>query len=144
MSAFLVEAKSINSLAWFLYTNETCGRKLAPWADAREIKELCKNSPYWAAVLAGKMRVLNVESLVQRYGQDEREENEGIYAETKNDAPHDLTAVEFYKSLCCWLYQCAEGNVPETPLYIAMEKIAHMGELCVNKMSPEYEAAPWR
>ena len=128
MSAFLVEAKNINSLAWFLYANENANRELAPWADAREVRELCGNNQYWPLMLAEKMRALNVESLVRRYGPAEREDAENIYAVTKDDAPHDLTPVEFLKSLHCWHYQCAEGDVPDEPLYQAIERILKSGD----------------
>lgn len=47
------------------------------------------------------------------------------------------------KQIQCLLYQCSEGDVPETGLFRALEKIA--GEMCFSivSRSSAYERAPW-
>lgn len=48
-----------------------------------------------------------------------------------------------YKAITCLIYQCSEGNVPETALYRELEAVA--GSLAANIVAhlPEYEAASW-
>lgn len=47
------------------------------------------------------------------------------------------------KSLRCWLYQCSEGNVPEQPLFKALERYA--GDLAFHIVAelPGWNAAEW-
>lgn len=47
------------------------------------------------------------------------------------------------KQLQCLLYQCSEGDVPDSPLFQAMQKLS--GDLCesIVRRLPAYERAPW-
>jgi hypothetical protein len=48
-----------------------------------------------------------------------------------------------YKAICCLLYQCAEGSVPEEKPYQQLVKLRrHLAEDIVGSL-PEYEQAPW-
>lgn len=51
--------------------------------------------------------------------------------------------VEGYKSLRCFLYQCSEGQVPDQPLYRALEAYADRLAVKVAEETPAYRAAAW-
>ena len=51
--------------------------------------------------------------------------------------------VVIYKAMRCLLYQCSEGNVPETALYKELEKLADEWAGSIVADLPEYERAPW-
>jgi len=55
----------------------------------------------------------------------------------------DATPVEQFKAIHCLLYQCAEGNVPESPLYDELNRAA--GELAQRIVQdlPDYDKASW-
>jgi hypothetical protein len=79
---------------------------------------------------------LNAEAVLQRYGRPE-------------DVPEYRYAVVFppliqqLKSLSCLIYQCSEGNVPQTALYqsLVRRKIDLTREIVCN--SEEYDRADW-
>lgn len=47
------------------------------------------------------------------------------------------------KQLSCLLYQCSEGDVPDSPLFKAVQKLEN--EICsaIVTRSRDYDAAPW-
>ena len=55
----------------------------------------------------------------------------------------DAAPVEQLKAMCCLLYQCSEGKVPNTPLYGELNRAA--GELAQRIVEdlPEYYKASW-
>jgi len=106
MSAFLVNNSSISRLA------DAIRRKSEKFS-----KKYTNNLE-----LAHALYSLNVEALRQRY-EDYKEmispfvfTSEIWFDDKKGNA-------QFYKSLCCFTYQCLEGNVPETELYKELEKL---------------------
>lgn len=54
------------------------------------------------------------------------------------------TDVRVYKDLCCLLYQCSEGDIPETSLlYHALEERAQVIAERYIRRSAEYNKEPW-
>jgi hypothetical protein len=55
----------------------------------------------------------------------------------------DATPAEQFKAMCCLLYQCCEGEVPNSQLYDELNRSA--GELAQRIVQdlPEYEKASW-
>lgn len=51
--------------------------------------------------------------------------------------------IDSYKAIQCLLYQCSEGNVPETTLFIELTNLGHDLASAIVSGLPEYEAAPW-
>jgi hypothetical protein len=47
------------------------------------------------------------------------------------------------KSLNCWHYQCAEGDVPNTELFKGFSEIIHAIEGAIVSRIPEYDQAAW-
>jgi hypothetical protein len=52
-------------------------------------------------------------------------------------------ACEYYKALCCLLYQCAEGAVDQSATYKQLEAIRDRLANDIVQDLPEYDAAPW-
>lgn len=133
MSAFVVQDHTINRvLAYFVHRPEYRGRVRALAAECGD------GTP---AALGAAMFALNVTAVNVRYGPGEAESFRPLDYAYRAEAPGG--AVATYKSLRCWLYQCAEGLVPETPLYREMESLGHRlaGEIVARL--PEYDSAPW-
>lgn len=51
--------------------------------------------------------------------------------------------IDCYKAISCLLYQCSEGNVPETSLFGELAKLRNDLAGIIVCGLPEYEAAPW-
>lgn len=51
--------------------------------------------------------------------------------------------VTMYKAVQCFLYQCAEGDVPESPLYKWVSEFKNLLAGIIIENMPEYEAARW-
>jgi len=62
------------------------------------------------------------------------------YSPDTHDQKELCTAL---KGLRCLIYQCSEGNVPETQLYSEMEKASNLIAYRLLDTIPEYQDAPW-
>lgn len=83
---------------------------------------------------------MNEEALAARYG----EPVEGIYDDYIYPMRYGATPLEHSIKACdCILYQCAEGDVYQSPFYMALEEYkAELMKDVVRKL-PEYDSAPW-
>jgi len=51
--------------------------------------------------------------------------------------------VSGYKALSCLIYQCSEGDIPETELFKELQRAqAYVGDAIIVQL-PQYQAAPW-
>src|SRR5207248_8291538 len=57
--------------------------------------------------------------------------------------PSNCSPIQRYKSLCCLIYQCSEGDIPETPLYQRMRDRADAMAREIVSHLPEYDQAIW-
>ena len=138
MSAFVVEDQTINEIVNFLEFHESS------WPGRIVFKEtnILLNSEEGPKQLAEEMFKLNVEAVNQRYGENEAHNFRPLdfkfgYVAAK------VAPVQAFKSLKCWLYQCSEGNVPETPLYKTMDQLSGWIAETIVRELPEYEQARW-
>lgn len=134
MSAFIVQPKTINRVLAYLNMDRRgiksqAARALQPLGHGIESDEAL-------AALGQAMADLNTAAVAARYG--EREFNPYVYA---FESPGSL--VQAYKSLGCWHYQCSEGDVPETPLYRALDEIYTAMAHAVASDAPGYDVAVW-
>lgn len=91
--------------------------------------------------LGRSMLALNVEAVNARYGERGVKITPPHNGYMYRDSPCSL--VEGYKALQCWLYQCSEGNVPETPLFKLMDSVSNdIAHLIVAELS-DYKQAAW-
>ena len=106
--------------------------------------------------LAEDLFALNVDAFCERYpgesgartrypedvpeesGIDPRKLERDIHA-----IPNRDWLVQSFKTARCLLYQCAEGDISERPLYGALEDFASHLAKCVVRTLPEYDAANW-
>jgi hypothetical protein len=86
-----------------------------------------------------KLFLMNRRALRARYGSGERLNVPEFVFEKWAEA----TPVEQFKAMSCVLYQCCEGDVPNSRLYDALNRSA--GELAQSIVQdlPEYERAAW-
>jgi hypothetical protein len=86
-----------------------------------------------------KLFLMNRKALHARYGSGEHLKVPEFVFETWAEA----TPVEQFKAMCCVLYQCCEGEVPNSRLYAELNRSA--GELAQSIVQdlPEYEKAAW-
>ena len=135
MSCFLMDENRIAALAHEIITKNTSD----PLADEQ-------GQPYDGERLADAMLAMNIDAFRQRYGIKTLlvEDLDCIDLDTRNRQPLEaLSEVQMFKSLQCFLYQCAEGDVDERPLYKALSAIRELLAPFIHEDSPEYEAAQW-
>ena len=140
MSAFIVEDTTINKIVtWF--------RREVYRRESNTLDQLAKKyqidlvSDVWDEPLANAMFALNCEAVNARYGDGEAEKFRPLTFIFRPE-PY-VTLVEVYKSLQCWLYQCCEGDVPETKLYQFFREIENYLARKIVMALPEYEEAAW-
>jgi hypothetical protein len=106
------------------------------WNQKREVPFVY---PVNEIVLYEVMEDMNAQALFERYGDDKSEcvsPYQGTIRQAKN-------LPEIYKALNCYLYQCSEGNVPESDLYKALRSICNTLAHCIVNDLPEYQTAVW-
>jgi hypothetical protein len=139
MSAFMVEDRTINYVVNWLRRNidqfSTIPHKL---------KELGieTNVTGWAEILGYEMFQLNVKAVDARYGNGEAPKFRKL--DYRFEHTEAVPLVQVLKSLQCWLYQCTEGDVPETELYGLFNNDVQrylMNEI-IDTL-PEYKHAVW-
>jgi len=134
MSSFIVADSSINSIASFLYRD----------LDADHIKrKLATLNIALQDELGEEMYRLNLAAVDVRYGDYSAGAMGACSKVDYTFAPVCAGKVPVIKALACWLYQCSEGQVPETELYKIMRQ--YQGELAMSiiRESPEWAAAEW-
>jgi hypothetical protein len=134
MSAFVVSDKTINRVVTYL----SCSNGTRHYAERLGLDI---STPKAEKELGEKMFALNVRSVDARYGEGEATKFRPLDYRWK---PEVFTNnFQAYKSLSCWLYQCAEGDVPETELYKKLDKIGNFMAHEIVASLPEYEKAEW-
>jgi len=142
MSAFIVDDSAINRVVSHIYMHAGRNSMLGvSYMRALENYPLHLNEGL--NKLADDMFKLNVLAVDIRYPSDpdvKSEIDEFQYKFTPDTGSlHQVLA-----SLRCWLYQCSEGDIPETSeLYEAMTKIKHSLAYEIIDASPEWKATTW-
>ena len=139
MSAFVVDDRTINRVVTWLSEQRT---------DSQYHREILKEtglnllSEGAAAQLAQDMRILNCDAVNQRYAHIK---DHGMIpvGDLQWTYENTIRPMQVYKSLRCWLYQCAEGHVPQRPLYKLLERLATRLAHEIVCDLPEYDKAEW-
>ena len=88
--------------------------------------------------LIKEMAMLNQMGVNERYDKQDIENNISFKDEF---APKPVQA---YKWLSCFIYQCSEGDIPETSqLYKTLDEIKSYLAECIVGNLPEYDKAIW-
>jgi hypothetical protein len=135
MSAFLVEEKTLHRI--LSYLDDALIE--SSWFRSACKTELGVNlAGNWQTALGQKMWGLNQLALGYRYG-DPKEEF--LYQFSYVSCP----AIQAYKSLRCWLYQCCEGDIPDaSKLYTFFDTVVagHIANAIIIN-TPAYDQAEW-
>lgn len=130
MSSFIVEDATINRVLGHMYFDRA---RTTVVSDLRRIGINAETDP---ARLGLKMMQLNCRATGVRYREKYRAEY-SYRLET-------CTRMQAIKSLTCWLYQCAEGKIPErSKLWRIMKEYRDDLAMAVIDEMPEYNAANW-
>lgn len=125
MSAYVVDDKTINNIVAYLKNSMASWR--TDWVprafeDAYDVESAADFEQ-----LATDLFNMNVEAVEQRYGKGEASEFRPLDFQYRIEIP--LPAKLVYSDFRCLLYQCNEGNVPDTGLYQmlqdAFNRLAH-------------------
>jgi hypothetical protein len=139
MSAFMVKDAKINSVVNWLRRNID-RFSLIP----HKLKELGFDTGEsgWAERLGQAMFQLNIDAVESRYGSGEAVKFRQL--DYRFEHTEAVSLVQVLKSLQCWLYQCNEGDVPETGLYglFDMDVQLSLMDTIISKL-PEYKLAEW-
>jgi len=127
VSAFIVSKKTIDVIVTYLYHKE-------------DLKVITNYYPTFNLEsenhLGQQLLNLNTKAVDRRY-------NERNPVELYQYHPEFAGKVQVYKSLRCLLYQCSEGNIPETKLFQDLDRYAYrMARVIIGDL-PEYEKAAW-
>lgn len=123
MSAFIVPKQSIDAIVTYLTSARRFDR-LPTWNAAHEDE------------LGQLLWNLNHAAVDARYG---RGRDIPLYTWTHRS----LELTPLYKSVCCFIYQCTEGDIPETPTYKRLISLRHELADAIISSSKAYQLAPW-
>lgn len=144
MSAYIVDNSTIDNIV--------AGLKAATESDwtgpyPKQTTEALKVYDHNAAEFGEMLRQMNEEAVRARYPEGDLpgqyDENDKLvqYKYRRTPAPSPFV---FIKALGCFLYQCAEGDVPtHNDLYKALDRFQSDFALHIVQRLPQYEAAPW-
>lgn len=93
-----------------------------------------------AAALAVEMHRLNCYAVDQRYGNGDEI---SLFRFDRSALTFPCSEVQLYKYAECWLYQCAEGDADQKPLFEIVKRIKHSLASNLIRRMPEYNAAKW-
>jgi hypothetical protein len=142
MSAFIVTDKTINRIVNWLdsaleepYGTITIRQKLLEQGfDA--------SMAGWTERLGLAMLQLNVIAVDAQYGSGEAKRFRPL--DYHYEVPEPVPMVQVLKSLQCWLYQCNEGDVPQTALYGLFDNEVQLYLMTeIIDALPEYQNAHW-
>jgi hypothetical protein len=139
MSAFLVEDKTINNIVNWLRREMNELYCIPPKLKKLGIDTTAAG---WSEDLGRAMFQLNITAVEARYGNGEAVRFRKL--DYRYDETEPVPLVQVLKSLRCWLYQCLEGDIPESVLYKLFYRDVRpylMGKI-IDTL-PEYNEAEW-
>lgn len=149
MSAYVVEDETINRIVAWLQNEAASGGqdnglgalalaghglRCAMSHEPPALAEACER-------LGRALHFLNVGAVRDRYEDADKANMIGDGYAWRQESPAGL--IQTYKSLRCWLYECSEGKVPDSPLFQAMQRVADALANQIVIHLPSYSAAKW-
>lgn len=142
MSSYVVSDRTINNILTHLQLSEHRDYFEQSFKDAG----LCGNSILSTnhffnkpQAIGAAMRAMNVEAVKQRY-----DDPDDLLPSTPYRFRTELvTPMQALKSIDCYLYQCAEGTVPEMSLYRWLDSVRISIMKSIIRKLPEYDTATW-
>lgn len=144
MSAFIVENACLENVVGHLCRLQSGSMEAH---TRRPLEEMGYDftDPKSLLKLAKDMMLLNCAGVRSRYG----EEHGNTYVKNVKfkgnefGFPRHCVPAQAYKSLSCFLYQCSEGDVPEHPLFKALEQIKVAIAEDIVRALPGWDALTW-
>jgi hypothetical protein len=154
MSAFIVNPETLQSIATAAFHPQYDGSSLAPRVGKELIEAANANTP---GELYAALYQMNEDAFCARYPGNNGErtrypedigftpwpgstfdrDNPGCVINPRFDLPLLVKQAE------CLIYQCGEGDVPESPLFKALEKLRDRLAVAYVSQEESYENAPW-
>lgn len=139
MSAFMVEDQTINRVVTWLKREVSTHFSYIDRIARKYAVDLV--SEKWDEKLAKAMFQLNCDGVNARYGKGEAEKFRPLNFTYKPE--YNIPRIYVFKSLQCWMYQCSEGEVPQTNLYRFFEEVENYLARKIVMDLPEYDKAEW-
>ena len=152
MSSFICSEKDFTRITKLvvkgmnLYRNSRDEFAYSIQKELQEVFEICpamvnSDRDYLKAIneIYKKIKKMNYDAVFERYKDDYK-------IEFKNQVgfmPFGRITHQDYKTIQCYLYQCYEGDVPETPLFKVLKKLEKEVACYIVENQPEYEEAQW-
>ncbi len=148
MSAYIVEDSTINIIVTAIEMSlyDTGGHGAGPLYIYRELP-----APYYKADLEGPkadkflqalaldLHKMNVDAINERYSHHQKTEYD--FSGFKRVA--QVSRVQLYKTMQCFLYQCNEGEIDKRELFQALDRMQATVAAHIVASLPEYEKAKW-
>lgn len=132
MSAFIISEECMRRVV----TSILDARGQRCWGAPKSMGGVLLDAPDAADCLAAALYGLNARAVYQRYW---HEEPIPEYAHRSLAS----TPLEAHKAVCCLLYQCAEGDVPQTRLYLELAAFRNWLAETIVCALPDWQRAPW-
>ena len=164
MSAYLVNDETINLVSKLLVEDKTINliTDLFCYGYKQNLKASGPIEPRqtggWSSKLAIELKRMNLKALEARYPSDwqtmtggidiiddETEDGEILpgFEVFDDQHPYGETLPHQLKHVQCFLYQCNEGNISETPLFKSVQRLeAEMKNVIINELA-SYQEASW-
>jgi hypothetical protein len=139
MSAFMVEDKTINRVVTWIAQEVLRNEWFKDKVEKATGIDTTKTD--WEEELGKAMFQLNIDGMNDRYGEGEAKRFRKLnYLYT----PAYCTRIQVLRSMQCWLYQCAEGEVVKNPLYQFFDIVIapYLMSSIISDL-PEYQRAEW-
>lgn len=138
MSAFVVSDETINRILSTLNhgTERQKAYRLVAIAQA-------DGTPGSIETLGHALFAFNLRAVDARYGKGEARTFRDPWADYQYRPTAPVSKVATLKALNCFLYQCTESDVPETPLFQALKDLSNHWAHDIVSNLPEYDRAPW-
>lgn len=152
MSAWVLEKKSIENLAETIAYAANHGTMFFKAYEIRNAFEDCKD--YYGDLnekkLAAALYEMNVSAVNQRYNESDPTDDitfdgfgQSYFGKNYLFSATLQNLCQFAKSLRCFLYQCAEGDIPERETYKVLERFSYELFAHIVDRLPEYDEAKW-
>lgn len=148
MSAFYVGTESLSMITDIISRYLVGGFNSFGFEFPREIMTLFEGES--DKTIFNALAGTNLNALEQRYSKETAAEMfDGKDYEDGHDIWEPRNGVQpwhyqLLKSLKCYIYQCSEGNVPDSPIYKAIDKLIDNLAMFIACNQQEYEDAEWR
>lgn len=89
--------------------------------------------------------LMNCDAIDARYGEGSTASKTATKVGLVRFVRAEASQVALYKGIQCYLYQCSEGDVDESPLYKAVQavKATLADRIIKTRFEAQYDAAPW-